>query len=62
MSLPQIEASGPLQHLMFALGCQGRTTKFSTEKHPIRDETAIFISGETAIKLGLGVFLERSYQ
>jgi len=47
---------------MLALGCQGRTTKLSTEKHPIRDETAIFISEETAIKLDLGVFLERSYQ
>jgi hypothetical protein len=47
---------------MLALGCQTRTTKFSTEKHPIGDETAVFISEETAIKLGLGVFLERSYQ
>jgi len=47
---------------MLALGCQARTTKFSTEKQPIRDETSIFISEETAIKLGLGVSLERSYQ
>jgi hypothetical protein len=46
---------------MLAFGCQTRTAKFNTEKHPIRDETAIFISEETAIRLGLGVFLERSY-
>jgi hypothetical protein len=47
---------------MLAFGCHARTAKFNTEKHPIRDETAIFISEETIIKLGLGAFLERSCQ
>jgi hypothetical protein len=35
--------------MMLAFGCQTQTAKFSTEKQPIRDKTAIFISKETAI-------------
>jgi hypothetical protein len=42
---------------MLAFGCQKQMAKFDAEKQPIRNETAIFISGEVALYLAYTAFL-----